>query len=151
MQSPFIENAIKNEVNNEITFNKKPFKKYVEELVKSNDKKNNFKLNLNSTYFPNNSKAAFPGEEQNDQPGINMEKIPFNYNEKIGLSMYPMNNEYSNMIFSNFPPFFAFNPMYNHLNLLITYYLIKIKVRITIIIILSITTIITLIHHKQRK
>jgi len=104
-------------VNNEITFNKKPFKKYVEELVKSNDKKNNFKLNLNSTYFPNNSKAAFPGEEQNDQPGINMEKIPFNYNEKIGLSMYPMNNEYSNMIFSNFPPFFAFNPMYNHQNL----------------------------------
>ncbi len=118
MQSPFIENAIKNEVNNDIAFNKKPFKKYVEELVKSNDKKNNIKLNLNSSYFPNNSKAAFPGEELNDQLANSIEKIPFNYNEKMGLSMYPMiNNEYSNMIYSNFPPFFAFNPMYNHQNL----------------------------------
>lgn len=118
LQTTFIENALKNEVNNEMTINKKPFKKYVEEIVKSNDKKSNFKLNLNSTYIPNYSKAKSPSKESIDQIVNNLEKMPYNYNEKIGPSMYPlMNNEYNNMMYTNYPSFFPFNPMYNPQNL----------------------------------
>jgi hypothetical protein len=61
--------------------------------------------------------VASQGEELNDQYGNTMEKVPLNNNEKMGLAMYQMiNNEYSNMMYSNFPPFFTFNQMYNHQN-----------------------------------
>ena len=96
----------------EMAMQKKPFKKFVEELIKSNTKKD-IRLNLSNQ---SKTKEEILYNEVNSTNSLDI-------NEKYRdcqLSIDSVNqtnsmNEFQNQIFSKYPSFFPYNPMYNQL------------------------------------